>query len=213
MTIEHLEVGPLRCVCTIVADPATGDAIVVDGGSDAPAILERLAALGCTARALVHTHAHFDHVGALADLTEATGAPGLLHPADLPLLALQPELERAFGLPPSRVGRISGDLTAGQTIAYGEASLRVLHTPGHTPGSVCFALERPNAAPMLLAGDTLFRGSIGRHDIGGTSQADIVASIRRELFTYDDATAVVPGHGPQTTIGHERRHNAFARIE
>jgi len=208
VVVEHLAVGPLACNCTIVADLGARDAIVVDGGDEADRIVARLDALGVRATYLVHTHAHFDHIGVLADLKERTGGAGLLHPGDLPLfeaLALQ---ARYFGVPAPRVTTLDGELADGDAIRAGCVRLDVLHTPGHTPGSVSFALER-GAGTMLLTGDTLFRGAVGRWDIGGTSLEDIVASIRTKLFAYDDAAVVVPGHGPSTTIGIEKRENPF----
>ena len=210
--VEHLAVGQLQCNCTIVADAEAGEAIVVDGGDEVDRIMARLDALGVRAIYLVHTHAHFDHIGALADLKDRTGAEGLLHPGDLPLfdaLALQASW---FGVPAPRVVKLDGHLADGDEIVAGKARLGVLHTPGHTPGSVSFALDIPATTPagtrtMLLTGDTLFRGAVGRWDIGGTSLEDIVASIRAKLFVYDDASIVIPGHGPSTTIGTEKREN------
>jgi hydroxyacylglutathione hydrolase len=214
VVVEHLAVGQLQCNCTIVADTESGEAIVVDGGDEVDRIVARLDALGVRAKYLVHTHAHFDHIGALADLRDRTGAEGLLHPGDLPLfdaLALQASW---FGVPAPRVVKLDGHLADGDEIVAGKARLDVLHTPGHTPGSVSFALDLPAANPaatrtMLLTGDTLFRGAVGRWDIGGTSLEDIVASIRAKLLVYDETSIVIPGHGPSTTIGTEKRENPF----
>jgi len=210
--IEHLAVGPLACNCTIVADTTSGEAIVVDGGDEPDRIIERLAALKVRAKYLVHTHAHFDHIGALADLKERTGADGLLHPGDLPLFKALAIQARWFGVPEPRVVALDAELADGDTIRAGTVTLNVLHTPGHTPGSVSFALNLSAddiASTMLLTGDTLFAGAVGRWDIGGTSLEDIVASIRSKLFPYPDDTVVVPGHGPSTTIGVEKRENPF----
>jgi glyoxylase-like metal-dependent hydrolase (beta-lactamase superfamily II) len=209
MTVEHLAVGALGCDCTIVADQASGEAIVVDGGDEVERIMARLNALGVRATYLVHTHAHVDHIGALGDLRERTGASGLLHPADLPLYATVREQARWLGMRPPAIITLDGDLRDGDVVRAGGASLEVLHTPGHTPGSVSFALSGPESATVLLTGDTLFRGAVGRWDIGGTSLEDIVESIRTKLLAYDDATVVVPGHGPSTTIGRERTENPF----
>jgi glyoxylase-like metal-dependent hydrolase (beta-lactamase superfamily II) len=208
IVVEHFPVGELACNCTIVADRATGEAIVVDGGDDVDDIVARLAALGVRATFLVHTHAHFDHIGALGELRERTGGRGLLHPADLPLYATLSAQARFFGVPAPKVVRIDGELTEGDRLAAGGAGLEVLHTPGHTPGSVSFALQF-GGQTRLLSGDTLFRGSVGRWDLGGTSLEDIVASIRAKLFSFADATVVIPGHGPATTIGLERSTNPF----
>lgn len=210
MTIEHLAVGALECTCTIVGDPATGEAIVIDGGDDVPRIAARLAALGLRAKYLVHTHAHIDHIGALGELRERCGGTALLHPADGPLyqtLALQ---ARWLGLPHAPpIVRIDADLRDGDALTAGAVTLRALHTPGHTPGSTSFAVERDGATALLLTGDTLFRGAVGRWDLGGTSLAEIVTSINAKLLAYADETVVVPGHGPATTIGVERRTNPY----
>jgi glyoxylase-like metal-dependent hydrolase (beta-lactamase superfamily II) len=209
LTIEHLSVGPLACTCTIVADTMTGEAIVVDGGDDVDAIVGRLEALGVRATHLVHTHAHIDHIGALGELRERTGGVGLLHPADLPLYSSLAQQARFLGVPEPTIVTLDGDLAQGDTIAAGRARLDVLHTPGHTPGSVSFAVSAPDADTLLLTGDTLFRGAVGRWDIGGTSLADIARSIRTKLFDFPDATVVIPGHGPSTTIGYEKKTNPF----
>jgi glyoxylase-like metal-dependent hydrolase (beta-lactamase superfamily II) len=209
MSVETFPVGSLACNCTIVADETTGEAIVVDGGDGVDDVLQRLSARGWRAKLLVHTHAHIDHIGDLGRLRDVTGAPGLLHPEDLPLyhtLALQAQwigLRRA----PAIVA-LDGDLRDGDELRAGNVKLNVLHTPGHTPGSVCFSIEN-DATTTLLTGDTLFAGSIGRWDLGGTSMEDIVASIREKLLPYPDATPVVPGHGPFTTIGIERASNPY----
>ena len=208
LTLEHFAVGPLRCNCTIVADTASGEAIVVDGGDDVDEIVRRLAARGLRATQLVHTHAHFDHIGGYADLRERTGAPGLLHPADLPLYAILAEQARWFGVPAPKSAPVDGELRDGDRIAAGSARLEVLHTPGHTPGSTSFAIDL-GGRTLLLSGDTLFAGSVGRVDIGGTSLEELVGSIRTKLFAYADDTVVVPGHGATTTIGREKRDNPY----
>ena len=208
ITVEHFPVGALACTCTIVADRASGEALIVDGGSEPDEIAARLARLGVRATHLLHTHAHVDHIGALCELRERTGARGLLHPADAPLYAALAEQARWLGMPAPRTVQLDADLRDGDRIALGSASLEVLHTPGHTPGSVSFALAAGNTT-TLLTGDTLFAGSVGRWDLGGTSLADIVTSIRARLLVFPDATAVIPGHGSATTIGIERAHNPF----
>lgn len=210
MIVEHLTVGRLECTCTIVGDAATGTAIVIDGGDDVVAIAARLDTLGLRAQYLLHTHAHIDHIGALGELRERCGGRALLHPADLPLYHDLAEQARLLGLghaPP--VVRIDADLYDDDTFTIGAVTLRSLHTPGHTPGSTSFAVEYAGATALLLTGDTLFRGAVGRWDLGGTSLADIVGSIRAKLLVYDDATVVVPGHGAATTIGFERRENPY----
>jgi hydroxyacylglutathione hydrolase len=206
---QTFAVGPLACNCTILADETSGEAIVVDGGDGIADVAGRLKQNGWRAKFLVHTHAHIDHIGDLGALRELTGARGLLHPADLPLyrtLALQ---ARWLGLErPPPIVALDADLHDGDLLSIGSIHCRVLHTPGHTPGSVCFEVGDGDAV-SLLTGDTLFAGSIGRWDLGGTSMEDIVHSIRTKLLDYDDATHVVPGHGPFTTIGIERTSNPY----
>jgi hydroxyacylglutathione hydrolase len=206
---ETFAVGPLGCNCTILADERSGEAIVVDGGDGVEEVAARLIEREWQALFLVHTHAHIDHIGDLGGLRERTGAKGLLHPGDLPLYSLIGEQAQLLGL--SHVPAIvplDGDLRDGQIVEAGGMRIGVLHTPGHTPGSVCFSIEH-DGATTLLSGDTLFAGSIGRWDIGGTSMADIVSSIHRKLLPYPDSTLVIPGHGPFTTIGTERTRNPY----
>jgi len=208
MHVEHLRVGALACNCTIVADKEKGEAVIVDGGAEVDRILARLQALNVRATHLVHTHAHIDHIGALGELRDRTGARGLLHHADLPLYSTLLEQARWLNVAPPRIVTIDAELRDGDRIVAGCATLEVLHTPGHTPGSVSFALERDEQT-MLLTGDTLFAGGVGRWDLGGTSLEDIVRSIRKRLLVFPDATVVVPGHGPSTTIAAERMSNPF----
>jgi glyoxylase-like metal-dependent hydrolase (beta-lactamase superfamily II) len=207
--IETFPVGMLGCNCTIVGDRAGGEAIVIDGGDEVPEVARRLEAHGLRARYLVHTHAHIDHIGALGPLRERIGGEGLLHPADLPLYATLSEQARWLGLVQApQVVTLDGELSDGDVLRAGTLALRCIHTPGHTPGSTSFALEA-DAGTVLFTGDTLFRGSVGRWDLGGTSLADIVRSIRTKLLVHDDASVVVPGHGRATTIGEERRANPY----
>ncbi len=209
MTSETFAVGPLACNCTILADETSGDAIVVDGGDGVDDVVERLTRGGLRAKFLIHTHAHIDHIGDLGRLRKITGGAGMLHPADLPLyrtLALQARWIGLSGSP--AVVALDGELHDGDLLEIGALRCRVLHTPGHTPGSVCFEVG-DGKRTELLTGDTLFAGSIGRWDLGGTSMEDVVNSIRSKLLVYDDGTPVVPGHGPYTTIGIERRSNPY----
>ena len=210
MILETFRVGPLACNCTIAGDESSGEAIVVDGGDGVDEVVARLARLGLRATALVHTHAHIDHIADLGRLRECTGGRGLLHPADVPLYQTLPMQAGWIGLaqaPP--VVELDGELADGDELRAGNLRVRVLHTPGHTPGSVCFEVDDGANAVTLLSGDTLFAGSIGRWDLGGTSMEDIVGSIRVKLLPYADVTPVIPGHGPFTTIGIERRSNPY----
>lgn len=208
MIVETFPVGALACNCTILGDAASGEAIVIDGGDDVAAIAGRLEAHGLRPRYLLHTHAHIDHIGAVGALRERCGGDALLHPADGPLYETLAAQARWIGLAGADVVPLDGDLAEGDRFAVGDVVLEVLHTPGHTPGSSSFALTR-GSRTTLFTGDTLFRGAVGRWDLGGTSLEDIVASIRGKLLVFADSTGVVPGHGPATTIGTERSTNPF----
>lgn len=206
MTIETFAVGSLACNCTILADEASAQAIVVDGGDGVDEVLRRLHARNLRVTHLLHTHAHIDHIGDLGALRERAGGRAMLHPGDLPLYRTLELQAHWIGLPQApRVVELDADLRDGDVIALGQSKIRVLHTPGHTPGSVCFAIDDAT----ILSGDTLFAGSIGRWDLGGTSMEDIVSSIQRKLLDYNDATRIIPDHGPFTTIGIERNSNPY----
>ena len=208
LIVETFPVGMLQCNCTILGDPASGEAIVVDPGDDVDTVLARLARHKLRCRAIVNTHTHIDHVGANQALRAATSARVMLHEADLPLydnLALQAQF---LGLaPPPPRSEVDEHIHQGDHVRAGALDVEVLHTPGHTPGSLCFHL--PGTAPILLSGDTLFAGSIGRTDLWGGNHDQELASIRNRLLALDDHTRVIAGHGPETTIGAERRRNPF----
>lgn len=210
MWIETFSVPPLGCNCTVIADEAAGEAIVVDPGGDAPGILKRLADRGLRVTSIVHTHTHIDHVGATAAVQRAHGASARIHADDLPLyeiLAIQGEFLGMRAPPPAELDRW---LTDGEVLSVGALSLEVMHTPGHTPGSVCFHLRGADH-DTVFAGDTLFAGSIGRTDLWGGDSGLILKSIQRRLLSLDDDTRVITGHDRPTTIGQERRHNPFLR--
>ncbi|HEY9085965.1 MAG TPA: MBL fold metallo-hydrolase [Candidatus Tyrphobacter sp.] len=212
MILETFAVGALACNCTLLGDERTGEAIVIDGGDGIEEALAHLERRHLHATLLLHTHAHIDHIGDAGRLRAATGARALLHPADLPLYQTLPLQAQWIGLahaPP--VVRLDGDLHDGEHFTAGAVDVEVLHTPGHTLGSVCFAVREDDRV-HLLTGDTLFAGSIGRWDFGGTSMEDIVDSIRVKLLPFEDETPVVPGHGPPTTIGIERRTNPYLSL-
>jgi hydroxyacylglutathione hydrolase len=205
--VRTIPVGPLQCNCSIVADVEAREAIVVDPGDEAEKILLALAETKCRAVALLHTHGHFDHIGATAGVRRATGASIRIHDADRPLYDALPEQASFFGLSAEGTVPPDGGFTDGETIAVGRFRLEVIHTPGHTPGSTCFRLE--GETPILFSGDTLFRRSIGRTDLWGGDTDTIIASIRNKLYTLPLDLRVVCGHGPDTTIGEERRDNPF----
>jgi glyoxylase-like metal-dependent hydrolase (beta-lactamase superfamily II) len=199
-------VGPLHCNCTILGDEVTHEAIVVDPGENIPEILSRLEKHGLTVRQIVITHAHIDHIGGAAQLKKATGAPVLLNQKDLGLLNIMEIQAGWLGVPTPEVA--PPDASADDGLAIGLASLpaEVLHTPGHTPGSICLFFPKQH---LLLAGDTLFAGSIGRTDLPGGDGRQILRSLRDRLLVLPDATRVLPGHGAETTIGEERQSNPF----
>lgn len=219
---EVLPVGLLQCNCSILGDAATGDAIVVDPGDEVERILEIIRRHSLKVRAIVSTHTHIDHVGGLATLHKATGAPVMVHEADLPLYANLEMQAEWLGVPTPAVMRIRDFVKEGDAVRWGGFAARVLHTPGHTPGSISLVVEPGIAvadesevahdalgARRLLAGDTLFHGSIGRTDLPGGSFPQIISSIREKLLVLPEDMIVLPGHGEVTTIGFEREHNPF----
>jgi hydroxyacylglutathione hydrolase len=206
MILESFPVGPLECNCTIVGDEATREAMVIDPGDNVPQILARLAKHGFTLRQIVVTHAHIDHVGGAVQLKKATGAPILLNENDLPLLEMMDIQAGWLGVAPPAVAPPDASAEDGMTVGIANHAAQVLHTPGHTQGSIClhFAPEK-----LLIAGDTLFAGSIGRTDLPGGDSRRILRSIHDRLLPLPDETRVIPGHGQETTIGRERESNPF----
>lgn len=209
MIIETFPVGLLQCNCTIVGDESTREAMVIDPGDDPDLILSRLNAHGLTLKEIVCTHTHIDHVGAIFELQRKAGTPASIHEADLFLFQELETQAQWLGMPSPKRGTIDRFLNDGSSVSCKGVELGVIHTPGHTPGSTCFHLA--NGRNILFAGDTLFRGSIGRTDLWGGSTPDILASIHKRLMTFDDDTLVIAGHGPSTTVGGERRNNPFLR--
>ena len=206
--IETFPVGPLQCNCTILADEASREAVVIDPGDEPERILRALEAARLRPVALLHTHAHLDHITGSRAVKEATGAPIRLHPADAPLYDALPEQAAFFGLRADAPLPPDDPLRDQETIRFGAWTLAAIHTPGHTPGSTCFQLLGDR--PRLFSGDTLFRRSIGRTDLWGGDTEQILRSIREKLFGLPGDTPVVCGHGPDTTIDEERRLNPFA---
>jgi hydroxyacylglutathione hydrolase len=250
---EIIPVGMLQCNCSVLGDPETHEAIVVDPGDEVERILEILRAQQLNVRAIVSTHTHIDHVGGLARLHAATKAPVLIHEADLELYRHLDMQAQFLGMRTPESMRIEDFVKEGDSVRWGAYAARVIHTPGHTPGSIGLLVERgqPTEQPYvdrirpqsanasaeahlhthlkthagelapsrkgalapgrLVAGDTLFQGSIGRTDLWGGSMKDILRSIREKLLALPDETLVIPGHGDNTTIGAERAENPYLR--
>ncbi|HEX3328052.1 MAG TPA: MBL fold metallo-hydrolase [Actinomycetota bacterium] len=199
------EVGPLACNCYVIGDPQTREVIVVDPGGEPAELAELLTTNELKAVAIVATHAHFDHLIAAQELRALTGAPFRLHTGDRGLLDWYLESGRLFlgvELPPPP--EIDAPLNEGDRLVAGAMELEVLHTPGHSPGSISLV-----GAGDVLSGDALFASSIGRSDLPGGDETLLLEMIRGKLFALGDDTTVHPGHGPSTTIGEERRNNPF----
>jgi glyoxylase-like metal-dependent hydrolase (beta-lactamase superfamily II) len=221
---EILPVGMLQCNCHIVGDPETREAIVVDPGDDAERILEVIRRHHLKVAAIVLTHTHIDHVVGLSRVHKATGAPVYVHADDLDLYRMLEQQAAWIGWKTPEQVQIDQTVREGDVIRWGGLQAQVLHTPGHTPGSICLYMptdipeaandgeagmpERPGTS-QLFAGDTLFAGSIGRTDLWGGSFPEIIRSLKGKLLTLPDDTIVYPGHGEATTIGVERETNPF----
>lgn len=206
MILETFPVGPLQCNCTILGDEVAGEAIIIDPGDDISRIHQRLDELGLKLKQILITHGHIDHVGGALKLKRLTGAPILLNENDLPLLSMMDKQAAWLGVATPDVAPPDESLTDGMTVGLTSLPAQVLHTPGHTQGSVCLHFAPLN---MVIAGDTLFAGSIGRTDLPGGDGAQIIRSIESRLLALPDDTRVIPGHGPATTIGDERESNPF----
>ena len=209
LIVETLPVGHLQCNCTILGDPVSRKAIVVDPGGDAELLIERLLELDLQVERIIHTHAHLDHFLASGKLKEATGAKLALHRDDLFLWDMLEDQCRMFGIPFEKPPPPDQWLEHEEEIEVKGIQGKALHTPGHTPGSMCFLFEKQK---LLIAGDTLFQGSIGRTDLWGGDYQKIEESIREKLYTLDEDISVITGHGESTSIGHEMRSNSFVRV-
>jgi len=206
MIHEILPVGMLQCNCNIFGDETTGQAMVIDPGDDDARILEILARHGLTVTAIVITHAHIDHIGGARKLQLATGAPVYMNLADTGLQRMLDVQAGWLGVPTPEAVAIDVPANDGDKLLVGPTEFHVLHTPGHTPGSICLWLP---AERKLVSGDTLFRDSIGRTDLPGGDGRQILQSIHRQLMDLPGDTEVFPGHGESTTIAHEKRSNYF----
>jgi glyoxylase-like metal-dependent hydrolase (beta-lactamase superfamily II) len=206
MVHEIIPVGPLQCNCSIVGDTEAGTAIVIDPGDETERILALLAKHGLRLDQIVITHAHIDHVGGATELKRRTGVPILMNEQDSALLGMLGVQANWLGMAAPAPVRIDQPVRDGDHIRSGSLDAEVIHTPGHTEGSICLLLR---AANKLIAGDTLFAGGIGRTDLPGGSYRKIIESLHGRILQLPDEILVVPGHGPLTSIGRERESNPF----
>lgn len=206
MILETFPVGPLACNCTILGDEQTREAIVIDPGDDVSRIAKRLNGHGLRLKQILVTHGHIDHVGGALKLKRLTGAPIFLNESDLALIEMMDAQAAWLGVQPPETAPPDESLADGQVVGLDHYPALVLHTPGHTQGSICLHFAQ---LKLLVAGDTLFAGSIGRTDLPGGNFDQIIASLRTRLLALPDETRVLPGHGPATSIGEERAGNPF----
>jgi len=205
--IKSLAVGPIQANCFIIGCETTMAGAVIDPGDDADRIMAEVKKANLRIDAIINTHGHFDHVGGNRQLKAATGAALMIHSLDASMLAQLDRMAGAFGLKADNSPAPDRTLDDGDTLSVGELRLTVLHTPGHTPGGISL-----HTNGCVFVGDTLFQGSIGRTDFPGGDFNTLIRSIRTKLFALDEQTTVYTGHGPETTIGTEKRTNPFARM-
>ena len=207
MIIKKLAVGPIMANCFIVGCKETHEAAVIDPGDEADRILLALAQAKLTVKQIINTHGHFDHVGANKRMKAATGAPILIHALDAPMLSMLSRSAAAWGMSAEDSPSPDRTIDEGDVIRFGSLRLQVIHTPGHTPGGVSLIADGG-----VFVGDTLFAGSVGRTDFPGGDFDTLKSSIQKKLFALGDEVRVFTGHGPETTIGEEKRHNPFVGL-
>jgi glyoxylase-like metal-dependent hydrolase (beta-lactamase superfamily II) len=204
LIIKELAVGPIMANCFIVGCERTKSAVVIDPGDEANKILMALAQSKLTVKYILNTHGHFDHVGGNQKMKDATQAEILIHKADAPMLGMLSSFGASFGLNVDNSPPADRTIDEGDKITFGDITLKVIHTPGHSPGGVSFYTDG-----IVFVGDTLFAGSIGRTDFPGGDFNTLISSIKNKLFPLGDEVRVYTGHGPSTTIGEEKRYNPF----
>ncbi len=206
MIIKELAVGPLMANCIILGCEKTKEAVVIDPGDETERILRSLADLELKVKYIINTHGHFDHVGGNRKMKDATGADILIHALDAPMLSQLSASAAAFGLSSEDSPPPDQTVEDGETLSFGNITLKVIHTPGHSPGGISLYTNG-----NVFVGDTLFAGSIGRTDLPGGDYDTLISSIQKKLFVLGDDVRVFSGHGPETTIGREKRYNPFVR--
>ena len=206
--IQMLPLGMFQSNCYIVSCSETREGVVIDAGDEGEVILKAIDRLHVNIKAILETHAHLDHVGALDEVQPALGVPVYMHKDEIPVYNMLSQQAAMFGLQPPRTVSIDKTLKDGDEIAIGKLTAKVLHAPGHSPGSVCyyFADESP---PRIVVGDVLFKGSIGRTDLPGGSYETIIETLTNVILPLPDDTIVYSGHGPETTIREEKKFNPF----
>ena len=207
MIIKELVVGPLMANCFILGCEETKEAVVIDPGGDADKIMFSLADSKLKVKYIINTHGHFDHVAANGKIKDATGADILIHPLDASMLGSISTNAALFGISVENSPPCDQTIEEGDTVSFGKITLKVIHTPGHTPGGISLYTDK-----IVFVGDTLFAGSIGRTDFPGGDFNTLISSIRTKLFKMDDDVRVLSGHGPETSIGSEKRFNPFVGL-
>jgi glyoxylase-like metal-dependent hydrolase (beta-lactamase superfamily II) len=210
--LEVIPVGPFQCNCIILGDSETKEAIIIDPGDQVKEIMERVEKHELRVTSIIHSHTHIDHIGGTTELQKQTNGRVLFHKEDLFLYEKMAEQGVFLGLPPDKIMKpVPPDefLVEGQAIKAGNIDGEVMHTPGHSPGSCAFFFPKLNEAGLLMAGDTLFAGSIGRTDLWKGDYDQEITSIKKKFLTLPDEVIVIPGHGPGTVVGRERISNPF----
>lgn len=204
MIIKELAVGPLMANCFLAGCEETKEAVVIDPGGEADRILSSLAESELKVKYIINTHGHFDHVSANGKMKEATGADLLIHPLDAPMLSMLSSNAAVFGISVENSPDCDRTIEEDESVSFGNFTLKIIHTPGHTPGGISLYSDG-----IIFVGDTLFAGSIGRTDFPGGDFDTLISSIKTKLFKLEDDVRVLSGHGPETSIGREKRFNPF----